>query len=451
MPDKQTDVLKSFEKILGVIDIIFGLFWGDEGKGKIIDYLIGLYLYAAVIRANGGSNAGHTIIVKGKKTILHVIPSGIEHKNILLICGSGMVIHPDDLLVEIAIVKAVDKHVLKRLYISEDATISTPWNRFLDALRENTKGNGSNGSTKKGIAQTYSDDVLHVALRYIDVALPERQFEKKYRKYAEGQRKLVEAYYPGWITEHTDEIEAAEKTFLESIRAIRKKVKITDTVRLANELLKEGKHILIEGAQGVNLDTRHGFYPGVTSSHTTPAMLLGYAGLPISSVRDTIAVSKWYITKVGDGETPSLMEPEVEELVRKVGDEFGATTKRPRKCLWMDELVLEYALLRSHPTKIFINKMDVCPVKRVKVATGYVLKNKKTVRVLSKPLSKIKSVEYAEMNGWPEIEEGTKTLPAAAVSYLNYLDVIIKKHSPKTIIAGVGVGRDREAILRWEG
>jgi adenylosuccinate synthase len=431
----------------GYIDILYGLFWGDEGKGKIIDCIIGNY--HVVIRANGGSNAGHTIYINGHKVVLHLLPSGIASKDAALICGSGMVIHPDELIKEISDMLSFDIELCERLYISDQATIATAYDKIMDMLRETTNSTGKNGSTKKGIAFSYANDALHIGLRYSDLYLSEEEFQNKYQVYRDYQEKIIEALYPTWLIQNRAEVDRLEGIWIHGIRTVRKKVNIRDTVRLANELLKAGKNILIEGAQATFLDTRMGFYPHVTSSHTIPQMLLGYSGLPIHNVRDTIAVTKWYMTKVGDGDFPGQMDEATETLFREAGGEVGATTGRQRMCGWHNNLLYEHALMLTHPTKIYINKFDVCPVDEVRVIIQH-LKGEEFYEGSLSTLSGITRTQHLTFPAWKLTEkmDDKSKLPSQLQEYLSYIKQQTDQCSLGSKIVAIGTGPERHHMLQ---
>lgn len=427
-------------KNTGYTDILFGLLWGDEGKGKIVDTLTPDY--NVVLRPNAGPNAGHSVEIEGKTYVAHHIPCGFAHEDKMLICGSGMAINPVSFLEELGDLEKVNPNLRKQLYVSHQATIITPIQVLKDCYREELAG--KLGSTKKGISFTYADDALHIGLRIGDFAgLSARAMVVKYNEYRNTQIEILEKLYPDIST---TELKNTEGKWMQQLEVLIQKISIVDTVKLANQLLSSGKNILIEGAQAALLDTRHGCYPYNTSSHTTPQMLLGYAGLPIHAVRDVIAVTKWYGTRVGGVNPPSTMLPEDNEVFRKAGNEFGSTTGRPRTCAWPDFPMMQHAIKMTHPNKIYVTKTDICPVDEIQNAVGYVLKNGQTVTEVPMSSEHIESVVYEKMPGWKFDPSDRSAIPKGLEVFLD----TIRKNFPDIQIAGIGTGPARENILMFD-
>lgn len=418
----------------GRVDVLAGKLWGDEGKGKIIDKIAPGY--DVFIRANGGGNAGHTVCDGNNTHVLHYIPCAVLHTDKTFICAAGMAINPVDFMPEVLGLEKINPNLRKHLFVSHQATLITPIHVAKDMWREN--GTGVLGSTKKGISFAYADDTEHKGFRLSDILkYSSREFLAEYENYRKRERKN----FPLIPILLNDEISQEEKLWLKKVDQMRASIQIVDTVKLANELLLEGKNILIEGAQAVLLDGRHGCYPHNTSSHTTPQMLVGYAGLPMNAVRDVIAVTKWYGTRVGGVKPLSAMEADIDELFRQTGHEFGTTTGRARTCVWPDELALRESVTISHPNKLYITKMDVCPVDVVKIAVEYILKNKEHVSYPPMNLSDVETVVYKEVPGWKF--ENKDSIPENAINFI----ARIKKLFPFIEIAGIGVGPNRDDII----
>ncbi len=427
--------------MFGWIDILFGLLWGDEGKGKVIDFIA--QKYHLIMRVNGGANAGHTIYlkIKGKikQLVLHIIPSGVGNLKAILACGSGMAICPIDFWNELLNVKKFDPNIFQRIRISHQATLVTPIQVLKDELYENGSKEKPFGSTKKGIRFAYADDALHVGFRFEDLKkMSVKDFMQKYEKYKEQELRILTLLYPSI---NLEALIQRERLWFKRINQIRQDITIVDTCALANNILSEGKDVLLEGAQATLLDNRLGYYPYNTSSHTTPQMLLGYAGLPIQAVRDVIAVTKWYGTRVGGVNPPTTMSSKEDDIFREDGKEFGSTTGRPRICAWPDFVMMNRAINMSHPTKIYITKADICPVDVVKIAVEYVLKNGERVTYPPMNLEDVESVTYNEIPGW-KFEDGN-TLPKKFLTFLN----IFQEAFPKIKIVGIGTGPKREDII----
>ncbi|MCC6520783.1 adenylosuccinate synthetase [Candidatus Nomurabacteria bacterium] len=431
--NKQTQLIP---RSRGHVDILVGLSFGDEGKGKISDTITPQY--DVIARVNGSGNAGHTVCDGTNKHVVHYIPCGFLYPGKILICGAGMAINPVDYTKEVIVLEKNNPDLRRNLYVSHQATLITPIHISKDIYRES--GIGSLGSTKKGVSFGYADDTEHKGLRMLDIVkYSTKDFLSFYKEYREKERKLFPRLPIFLKGNDLTEEENIWLKYIDKMRSL--KIQIVDTVQFANQLLAEGKNILIEGAQSPLLDVRLGHYPYNTSSHTTPQMLLGYAGLPPGALRDVFGVMKPYITRVGGIPPLSVMDDDTDKIFREEGHEFGSTTGRARKCAWTDEVLLRQVIDLCHPTKIYITKMDVCPVDVVKIAVGYLLKNGKNVLYPPMNLNDFESVVYKEIPGWKF--ENNELIPENAINFIAH----IKKLFPFIEIAGIGVGPNREDIM----
>jgi adenylosuccinate synthase len=343
------------------VDVLLGLQWGDEGKGKAVDFLAPKYNIVA--RFQGGPNAGHTLEFDGKKHVLHQIPSGIFHPEILNIIGNGVVIDPIVFAREIRDLEPFGVDATKTLVLSNKAQLILPTHKLIDKALELSKGEDKIGSTLRGIGPTYQDKIGRHGLRIGDII--EKDFDAKYQKLKKQHLSLLSAL------ELDNDFEEQEDQFFKSLDLMRK-FRIQSTEYLINESLKSGKDILAEGAQGTLLDIDFGSYPFVTSSNTTTAGACTGLGIAPNQINEVFGIFKAYCTRVGSGPFPTeLFNQEGEEL-RKMGNEFGATTGRPRRCGWLDIPALNYACMLNGVTKLFMMKADVLSdVTPVKICESY--------------------------------------------------------------------------------
>lgn len=343
------------------VDVLLGLQWGDEGKGKAVDFLAPKY--DIVARFQGGPNAGHTLEFDGKKHVLHQIPSGIFHSDILNIIGNGVVIDPIVFAREIRDLEPFGIDATKTLVLSNKAQLILPTHKLLDKALELAKGDEKIGSTLRGIGPTYQDKIGRHGLRIGDII--ESDFDLKYGKLKEQHLSLLSKL--GF----TEDIQEQESAFFESLDLMRK-FKILSTEYLINDSLKKGKKILAEGAQGTLLDIDFGSYPFVTSSNTTTAGACTGLGIAPNQIDQVFGIFKAYCTRVGSGPFPTeLFNQEGEEL-RKLGNEFGATTGRPRRCGWLDIPALNYSCMLNGVTQLFMMKADVLSgIEPVKICNSY--------------------------------------------------------------------------------
>ena len=435
----------------GHIDAVVGLQWGDEGKGKNIDELLSSGVYSGVARYHGGANAGHTLKIKDITFIGHIVPSGCLHKKIELYIGNGVVVDVVSLVSEMAQLKGFGFDVAPRLYISNRAKLVSYLHPFLDQADEHRRNKlGTKvGSTSRGIGPVYSDVRARRALLIGDVLLPD--FEQKEKTLSEFHMNLLNLYKEKYGYEIPEEkIREAKVKWQESIQAL-KKLQICDVSGLILKRLNEGKNILAEGAQGLMLDMDFGDYPNVTSSNTLPANVCLGLGVPHTYLRDIYGVMKAYTTKVGGGNFPARIKDEaLEKAFQKAGNEFGATTGRPRMCGWIDLFALRRAISLSGVNKIFINKADICLSEKVKVVTGY-KNNGKVMKEFPLYLSEVTDVVTEEIAGWGGANfsvNDKKKVSKELASYLKYIKSKLADLNVKII--SVGTGPDRDHFFRWD-
>jgi adenylosuccinate synthase len=332
-----------------MVDVLLGLQWGDEGKGKIVDYLAPNY--DIVARFQGGPNAGHTLKFEGKKFVLHTIPSGIFRDGIMNFIGNGVVVDPITLSDEIAKLISFGVDYESRLLIAKKAHLILPTHRLIDATSEAAKGKQKIGSTLKGIGPTYMDKTGRNGLRVGDLMMP--NFESRYKALREKHLELVKIY-----PEIDFDLEAEEAKWFESIEIL-KSIPQVDGVYYINDAIKAGKKILAEGAQGSMLDIDFGTYPYVTSSNTITAGVCNGLGIAPNKIGEVIGIAKAYCTRVGSGPFPTELFDVNGENLARVGQEFGATTGRPRRCGWIDIPQLNYCIMLNGVTQLVITKADV--------------------------------------------------------------------------------------------
>ncbi|MEP1035107.1 adenylosuccinate synthase [Ekhidna sp.] len=343
------------------VDVLLGLQWGDEGKGKAVDFLAPKY--DIVARFQGGPNAGHTLEFDGKKHVLHQIPSGIFHPDILNIIGNGVVIDPIVFAREIRDLEPFGVDATKTLVLSNKAQLILPTHKLIDKALELAKGEEKIGSTLRGIGPTYQDKIGRHGLRIGDIV--EKDFDAKYQKLKKQHLSLLSSL------ELDDDFQAQEAQFFQSLDLMRK-FRILSTEYLINDSLTSGKKILAEGAQGTLLDIDFGSYPFVTSSNTTTAGACTGLGIAPNQINEVFGIFKAYCTRVGSGPFPTELFNEEGEELRKLGNEFGATTGRPRRCGWLDIPALNYSCMLNGVTQLFMMKADVLSgIQPVKVCDSY--------------------------------------------------------------------------------
>ena len=423
------------------VDVLLGLQWGDEGKGKLVDFITPNY--DIIARFQGGANAGHTLIFDGKKYVLHLIPSGIFRDNCINIIGSGVVIDPIALIEEIRLLEQIGIDVKSKLKISKRAHLILPTHRLLDKASELSKGNSKIGSTLKGIGPTYMDKTGRNGIRVGDI---NTNLKDKYEELVKKHYDILKSNVNFDKIDISDYVSDRIK-WEESIEAL-KDFDIIDSEYFINIALKEKKTVLAEGAQGSLLDIDYGTYPFVTSSNTTISGVISGLGVPPSSIGNVTGIFKAYTTRVGSGPFPTELDNEIGEKMRKIGSEFGATTGRPRRCGWLDLPALKYACMINGVTELNIMKLDILSeFETIKVCVGYNVDGelyKDTIPFdVSVPIEPI----YIEMKGWNKDITNCKEfneLPQEAKDYIAFIQ--LETNVP---ITRVSVGPDRlQTIMR---
>jgi adenylosuccinate synthase len=419
--------------------IVIGAQWGDEGKGKVIDILAKKSDY--IVRFQGGNNAGHTVVVKDKKSILHLIPSGILHKDKICIIGNGVVIDPKALIDEIDKLKkegvAVNK---KNLIIDERAHVILPYHKILDSLKEENKKGTRIGTTKRGIGPCYTDKAARCGIRICDL-VDEQIFRKKLKSNLDEKNKVFRKTYnfKGF---------SLEKVYKEySSYAKRIKPLVGNCSEILNKAVHKKKNILLEGAQGTLLDVDFGTYPFVTSSNASVGGAFTGTGLGPTHIDRVIGVVKAYTTRVGEGPLPTVFPPDILEIIRNRGEEFGATTGRPRRCGWFDAIVGRHAVLVNGLSKIIVTKLDVLDeLKEIKICVGYKYKDRtyKTMPANIEVLENCKPI-YEKHKGWLKNTSKAKKYSDLPKAARNYLDRISKLLGADIYM--VSVGSKRSQIL----
>lgn len=405
------------------IDVLLGLQWGDEGKGKIVDFLTPKY--DIIARFQGGPNAGHTLQIAGDKHVLHTIPSGIFHSDKLNIIGNGVIIDPKILLQEIEklLAKGVDPKV--NLRISKRAHLILPTHRMLDAAYEQSLGAGKIGSTLKGIGPCYTDKTARYGLRIGDILAAD--FENRYKALKQRHLRILHSYQFDVNNQLIDKItfEDYEKSWFAAIEIL-KTYPLIDSELFINKALAEGKTILAEGAQGSMLDVDFGSYPFVTSSNTITAGVCSGLGVPPSAIGKVYGVFKAYCTRVGSGPFPTELFDAIGEKLRSNGNEFGSTTGRPRRCGWLDLPALKYAVMLNGVTDLVMMKSDVMnDFQKILICTGYNVNNQIVNELTYETLSNEVEPIYNSMDGWMQslvdINSIEKT-PNQLKIYIKYIE-----------------------------
>lgn len=400
------------------VDVLLGLQWGDEGKGKIVDVLSAGY--DLIARFQGGPNAGHTLEFDGKKFVLNTIPSGIFFQNTMNLIGNGVVIDPITLKKELDKLKAAGHDLLAKgnLMIAKKAHLILPTHQLLDAASEKKMGEGKIGSTLKGIGPTYMDKTGRNGLRLGDITLPD--FKERYRKLADKHVSMLKALYG--IEEDFSERETA---FFEAIELL-SKFPLVDSEHLVNKYLKEGKKVLAEGAQGAMLDIDFGSYPFVTSSNTTTAGACTGLGIAPAKIGEVIGIFKAYCTRVGGGPFPTELNDATGEELRRIGHEFGATTGRPRRTGWIDLPALKYAIMLNGVTQLVMTKADVLSgFDKIYACTHYKYMGE-TIDYMPYDICTVEAEPVLqEIDGWNEDLTGItkpEQIPARLAAYIKYLE-----------------------------
>jgi len=417
------------------IRAIVGTQWGDEGKGKIVDFLA--KEADVVVRAQGGNNAGHTVEAFGKVFKLHLIPSGILYKDKLNIIGNGVVIDPESLIQEI---ENLQKEGIstENLKISDRAHLVMPYHKILDEEQERQRGEDSLGTTKRGIGPAYTDKTERTNLRVCDM-LDEDEFVQKLRNVYERKNQILTHVY------HKTPMKFGE--LLEQFMKYGEILKpyITDTIKLLNDSIKAGKKVLLEGAQATMLDLDYGTYPYVTSSHPTVGGFCIGAGIAPKYIQEVIGVVKAYTTRVGKGPFPTELLDEIGDSIREKGREYGTTTGRPRRCGWLDLVVVRYAVLINGIDRIALTKLDTLSgIPKLKICTGYRYEGK-VLDLFPASLRVAMECEpvYEEFEGWNEEEiKSAKEYEALPKSARRYIEFIEKETGAKVFLIGTGPARE---------
>jgi len=419
------------------VNLLLGLQWGDEGKGKIVDVLT--KDYDIIARFQGGPNAGHTLEFDGIKHVLHTIPSGIFHDKAINLVGNGVVIDPVIFKKELDNLDKFNLDYKSKLVISRKAHLILPTHRILDAASEASKGKAKIGSTLKGIGPTYMDKTGRNGIRVGDLELSD--WKERYRNLANKHEAMID-FYDAKIEYDLEEL---ERDFFEAVEVL-KSLTFIDSEEYLHQAQKDGKTILAEGAQGSLLDIDFGTYPFVTSSNTTAAGACTGLGIAPNKIKDVFGIFKAYTTRVGSGPFPTELFDNDGETMARVGNEFGATTGRPRRCGWLDLVALKYAVHVNGVTKLMMMKGDVLSgFKTLKICTAYMYQGKKITHLPYNIEPENVTPVYTEMKGWAEdltkMTEASK-LPEELNAYIAFLEKELE--TPITIVS---VGPDRTQTI----
>jgi adenylosuccinate synthase len=418
------------------IDILLGLQWGDEGKGKIVDALSPVY--DIIARFQGGPNAGHSLEFNNVKHVLHLIPSGIFHPEKLNIIGNGVVIDPAVFKKEIEELGPAVSELTRRLIISNRANLILPSHRILDAAYELHKGNTKIGSTLKGIGPAYTDKASRNGLRVGDIC--SKNFLQIYNNHLQNHLTILKNY------DFKFDLKEYENGWFEGIEML-KKFRMVNTEYLVNELAGKGKKVLAEGAQGTMLDVDFGSYPYVTSSNTISAGACTGLGVSPKMIGEIFGIFKAYCTRVGSGPFPTELCDETGSTLRNIGREFGSTTGRPRRCGWLDLPALKYSIMINGITKLFMTKADVMSgFKTIKICTAYRVAGKECPEIPFNTDSVIEPV-YINVPGWNENISGIREYNKLPESLKKYIEFIEKQTDIPVTMVSVGPDR-KETIFR---
>jgi adenylosuccinate synthase len=422
--------------------VVVGAQWGDEGKGKIVDVFT--EFADVVVRFQGGNNAGHTLVVKGQKTVLHLIPSGILNSGVQCVIGNGVVVDPEVCLEEIRMLKA--KGLLKNdrdLAISETAHVILPYHKRIDTLREEKKGAGKIGTTGRGIGPCYEDKMARMGIRICDLVDPEL-FRRRLEAVLPEKNLYLERILQGPAFSF-DEIYSPYVAFGKALRGY-----VQNTAMLLQEAGRKKKRILFEGAQGTSLDVDHGTYPFVTSSNTVAGNATCGSGIGPTQIQSVIGVSKAYTTRVGSGPFPTELKDSIGDHLRKEGGEFGATTGRPRRCGWIDLVVLRHAVRVNGLTGLVLTKLDILSgLPEIKMCVAY----KRRGQILKEFPGSVDILDecepvYEKMRGWREPLSGVRKIANLPLTARSYLKKIEKVLGVPIIVVSVGPSRDEQIFLK---
>jgi adenylosuccinate synthase len=421
--------------------VVIGAQWGDEGKGKVVDWLTDHA--QGVVRFQGGHNAGHTLVIGGRKTVLHLIPSGILREKVACYIGNGVVLSPQALIEEIEMVEAAAVDVRSRLKISEACPLILPYHAALDQAREAAKGVGKIGTTGRGIGPAYEDKVARRAIRLQDLFHRER-FSTKLREVLDFHNFVLRHYF------HAGTVDF-QKTLDETMRlAERIKPMVADVPRLLYEAAQAGQNLLFEGAQGTLLDVDHGTYPYVTSSNCVAGAAAAGAGIGPQQLHYVLGVTKAYATRVGSGPFPTELDDDVGRQLASRGNEFGATTGRPRRCGWFDAAALKRSIQINGVSGLGVTKLDVLDgMETVQLAIGYRVNGARSdiLPVGAEALEGCKPV-YEELPGWKDSTVGLTRFAQLPKAAQNYLKRIEKLCSVPIDLISTGPERAQTIVLR---
>ncbi len=422
---------------------VVGTQWGDEGKGKLVD----LYTEGAdvIARFQGGNNAGHTLVVKGRKTILHLIPSGILHDNKICIIGNGVVVDPVVLIQEI---EELQKGGLfpanTKLYVSEKAHLIMPYHKRLDMVREASSSGRKIGTTGRGIGPAYEDKAARTGIRVCDL-YDEPLFREKLRRCLNEKNFLLTGLYQ-------DQPFSADEIAIEYL-AYAKKIKpyVADTSLIIDAAIKAGKRVLFEGAQGAHLDIDHGTYPYVTSSNTVAGNAACGSGVGPNAINQIVGICKAYTTRVGEGPFLTELTDEIGERIQKAGQEFGATTGRKRRCGWLDIVLVRQAVRTSGITSLAITKLDVLTgLETVKICVGYKFESGEFTHAVPANLDLFGRCRpiYEEFTGWQEDINQARNIDELPVNARKYLQRLEELAGVPINLVSVGAGREETIVLK---
>lgn len=419
------------------VDVILGLQWGDEGKGKIVDVLTPKY--DAITRFQGGPNAGHTLEIEDFKHVLHTIPSGIFHENKINIIGNGVVLDPVVFKSEIEEIQKYGIDLHKNLYISKKAHLILPTHKLIDAASETAKGETKIGSTLKGIGPTYKDKIGRDGLRVGDLL---ENFEEKYNSRVQAHKELLDKFYN---FDYQETLTKWEKEWMKSIELL-KSFQLVDSEHQINDLLNENKSILAEGAQGTLLDIDFGSYPFVTSSSTICAGACTGLGIAPQKIGRVYGIFKAYCTRVGMGPFPTELHDQTGQDLRNAGNEYGSTTGRPRRCGWLDLVALKYAIMIDGVTELFMMKADVLDdFDTIKICVGYEMNGEVIEKYPFELNDSVKPV-YVELPGWKSDLTKLTHENEFPEEFNNYLSFIENETGLPITIASVGPNRAQTII-----
>lgn len=422
--------------------VVVGVQWGDEGKGKVVDLLA--READIVARFQGGSNAGHTLVVGGKKTIVRLIPSGVLHAGKICVIGNGMVIDPHTLVEEIDTLQQqdclTDPALLK---ISETAHLIMPYHKAIDQAREKMRGTGKIGTTGRGIGPSYEDKMARVGIRFIDL-LDEPVFRAK----LSGNLEEKNSYLQAILKEQGLEF----KTIFDDYCRLRDRLApyVTNTSLYLHQAITNGRKVLFEGAQGTQLDIDHGTYPYVTSSNTVAGAVCAGAGIAPQQIHNVIGISKAYTTRVGSGPFPTELFGEAGDQLRQAGGEFGTVTGRPRRCGWFDAVVVRTAARLNGLSSLALTKIDVLSgIDTLRVCTGYSYKGQQydEVPASSQVLGELSPI-YEELPGWTEPLTDIRSLDALPTNARRYVERVEALIGAPIKMISVGAGREETILIR---